>query len=440
MERNTKYKKQVSYSFIYKAFSILMSFILIKLQLNYLGIELYGVWSVLLIFISWIVFFDLGLTNGLKNTIAISLAKNDYEEARKHISTGYIALLILVSIIYFIFFILSSFLNWQDIFNLYSITNSELKTLMRFIIFLILLNFTLSLITSIYHATQESSFVVLNQFLSQLLAVILVVIISYYTNKDIVLLGIVYGLALIISNIILSISFFRKNINLKPSLKKVDFSKLKGITSLGLKFFILQFTILIILSTDRVLITQLIGPSEVALYDILFKYFSVITILHSLINAPLWSIYTEAYEKNDFLWIQKTLIKMVKLFLFYIFLCILMIIAGDLIIKLWINNEKINYDLYNYIYMATLVLFLSWYSVFAYFTNGINKTKIQLYCALIGALINIPLTILFIKYFDMGINGVVLATIISLSIFSILGPIQSYKEIKSMKLKAHENA
>jgi Na+-driven multidrug efflux pump len=80
-----------------------------------------------------------------------------------------------------------------------------------------------------------------------------------------------------------------------------------------------------------------------------------------------------------------------------------------------------------------MFLFIVWHSIFAYFSNGIEKTNIQLVTTAIGALINIPLSVIFVKYFNLGIDGIILATIISLLIYCILGPIEAFKEINKMK-------
>ncbi len=43
---------------------------------------------------------------------------------------------------------------------------------------------------------------------------------------------------------------------------------------------------------------------------------------------------------------------------------------------------------------------------------------------------NIPLSIFFVKYLELGLQGIILATILSLSIFALFGPIQVYKLLK----------
>jgi Na+-driven multidrug efflux pump len=57
----------------------------------------------------------------------------------------------------------------------------------------------------------------------------------------------------------------------------------------------------------------------------------------------------------------------------------------------------------------------TWNNIYAMFLNGINETRLQLYMAVIAMIINIPLAIYFVKWLGLGLSGVVLATVISLS-------------------------
>ena len=49
---------------------------------------------------------------------------------------------------------------------------------------------------------------------------------------------------------------------------------------------------------------------------------------------------------------------------------------------------------------------------------------------LFGAILNIPLSIYFVKYLNFGSSGVILATIISILIIAIILPIQTFKILK----------
>lgn len=73
-ERTRNYLRQIKGAVAYKAVAMASSFLAIPLMIGYLGQEQFGVWSTLLTVISWVVFFDLGVGNGLRNKVAESLA------------------------------------------------------------------------------------------------------------------------------------------------------------------------------------------------------------------------------------------------------------------------------------------------------------------------------------------------------------------------------
>ena len=434
--RTTNFLSQVKSSLIYKILSILISFILVPIMIRYLGNEKYGVWATLLTIINLVIFFDFGIANGTRNYISKALfeLKNN-NEVKSFISTGYGSLIIFSIILYILFYIISFWINWQLIFNITDISNKDLQRTVNITLFFILLNFSLSMSHQVYNAIQKSSLIVINQFLINIIMLFLILIINQFSNHSIVFLALSYGLSIVSANIIVSYAFYKNHSHLIPSIYFFQIKKVKKILSVGIKFFVLQLSLLLIISSDKIIITQLLNPSYVATYDVMYKYFSILLIIHAIINNPLWSTYAEAYIKEDYNWIKNTLLKMNILFIVLIIISILMVVFGKFIICIWIGEQSklILKDKSNLIYMAIMILIMIWHNTYAYFVNGINKINYQMYSLLFGVIINIPLSIYFVKYLSMGINGVILSTILSLSIFSIIGPIQVYFELRKIQ-------
>ena len=429
-KRSLNYKKQLKFSFIYKILAIVAQFLIIRYTLEYLGVETYGIWSVILIFINWLIFFDFGIANGVKNQVAKSLSQNKIKDSKSFISTGYIVIFFLSTVIYMLLFISSYFINWQTVFNTEIYSIEYLQNVVLIISFFILINFVLSTANGIFNATQNASLIVLNQFLTQIFSLTIIFILSIYTTKNLIYLSIAYGVSLVLSNLILSFYFYSKIKYLIPRFSFYDKKKIKSILSLGFKFFIIQITVLIIMSSDRMITIQLLDSTNVTNYDLIYKYFSILLIVSSLISTPLWSMYTEAYKKKDYNWIKKTLRNLNLLLVGYLVLAFIMVLIGDKFILIWTGNKDIEIPLSNYIFMSSLILTMIWSTIYAYFLNGIEELNIQLITTSIGAIINIPLSIYFVKYLDLGLDGIILASITSMLIFNISGTIQTYRIIK----------
>ena len=99
------------------------------------------------------------------------------------------------------------------------------------------------------------------------------------------------------------------------------------------------------------------------------------------------------------------------------------------IIQLWIGGD-LKLPMALIVSMGGFVIISAWNNIFAFVVNGIGQIKLQLCTAMIAMIINIPLAIYFTKYLGFGVNGIVLATCASLSIFAIAGPIQVYFILK----------
>src|SRR6266516_5422311 len=126
-ERTHNYIRQIKGSIVFKGLAVAISFFAVPLMIRYLGQEQFGVWSTLLSVMSWIVFFDLGLGNGLRNKLAESIAKNEKAEASSYISSAY-TLIGLISIASFaVMAVITFMIPWQRVFNTHSVTEATLR-------------------------------------------------------------------------------------------------------------------------------------------------------------------------------------------------------------------------------------------------------------------------------------------------------------------------
>lgn len=426
-ERTRNYVRQIKGSVVCRAVAMLASFLTIPLMIRYLGQEQFGVWSTLLSVISWIVFFDLGIGNGMRNKVAESLAKNANDEAAKYIASGY-SLIGLVSLALWLGVTAGSyFIPWQVVFNTQTLSEETLRHTVQIAVFFIALNFWISLVVALLGAVQKTSLTAMGQLVSNVLALLFVVMLVNVTTASIIYLAVAYGFSLIVANVLLSKWFFQQRPELFPKLH-LDKQHIQPLLSLGLQFFTIQLAVLVIFTTDKILITQLLGPQYVTQYEVVFKLFSLIAFAHTLISAPLWSAYTDAYQRGDFSWIKYMLHKQIMLFGGVVLVTIFMVLGAKSVISLWIGRElAVSSQLVAA--MGLFVLVSTWNNVYAMLVNGIGKIQPQLYTAVIAMLINIPLALIFTKYFGMGLSGIVLATCASLLLAAVVLPIQVYRMI-----------
>jgi len=426
--RSHNYSRQIKGTVIYKAVAVIASYIAVPMMINYLGQEKFGIWSTLLSIISWIVFFDLGIGHGLRNKITESLAKNAMDEAARYIASGYTLIGLLALGLWFALMAVSFFIPWQSVFNTNALPESDLRLTLQLTASFILFNFWTGLITALLNAVQKSSLLALRQVISNVLVLALIWILSRTTNASLPLLGVAYGVSLILANLLLSGWFFRTYNDLKPrfSIEKKHIRTLLGV---GSQFLIIQIAMLVIFTTDKILITQLIGPASVTAYDVVFKLFGIITFLHGLICFPLWSAYADAFHRNDMAWIKNMLNKQLKIFVVFWFAVAALIFLTKPIVALWIG-PNIEFADSLVLVMGIYVLIAAWLNIFTMFVNGIGAIKPQLYTLIFGMVMNIPLSFYFVRYMDLGVSGIVIGTIFSLLLAAIIVPIQSFRILR----------
>ena len=424
-ERTRNYIRQIKGAAFYRAVAVVASFIAIPLMIRYLGEEHFGVWSTLLTVLSWIVFFDLGVGNGLRNKVAESLAKNEIQEASNYIASGYTLIGLIAIAAWALVTLGSHFVSWQIVFNTQSVTESHLRQTIQIAAFFIVLNFWIGLISAPLGAIQKTSLIALGQLISNVLVLTLVFALVKTTNASISYLALVYGLSLVLANVSLTLWFYRTYPELRPR-PYLDKKHVRPLLSVGLQFFTIQLAVLVIFTTDKMLITQLFGPEHVTQYEVVFKLFSVITFAHGIISVPLWSAYTDAFHRGDLAWIRNMLYKQLIIFLGTLLAACLLAVTAESIIELWIGTDlTVSSDLI--IVMLFFVAVSTWNNIFAMIVNGIGKIKIQLYTAVIGMLINIPLSVILAKQCGLGLSGIVAGTVCSLSLAAIALPIQVFR-------------
>ena len=128
-DRSVRAKKNILASLLIRGFSIAISLILVPLTINYVNASRYGIWLTLSSIVAWLSFFDIGLSQGLRNKFAEAKARGDDVTAQIYVSTTYALLFIIFFVLWVIFIITNNFLNWSAILKVSDTLNSEVSTL-----------------------------------------------------------------------------------------------------------------------------------------------------------------------------------------------------------------------------------------------------------------------------------------------------------------------
>jgi O-antigen/teichoic acid export membrane protein len=424
--RRQKAILNIIYSFGYKGISILIGFAYMPLLLDYLNQEKYGVWLTLTSILGWFSFFDIGLGNGLRNKLTIALANKDFKQGKTYVSTTYALLSLIFGGLLIIFNLLNYFIPWTKILNTTSFKFIDLYWLTSIVFSLFLIRFVVQLISVIYFANQKPSLVDLMNTLGQVFSFILVFfLVKLTTESDILLFGFVISFIPLFVLLIFSfVSFNGKYKFIAPSLSAVDFKYNNELFSLGAKFFFLQICSIIVFSTSNFFIAQFYGSQEVAVYNVAYKYFQMPIMIYAIIASPIWSAITDAYAKDDNIWLRKTINRMNFVSILFIVGIIIMLLCSNWIFSIWLGNRiYVPFSL-----SLTLAIFTSIQIIFtpySLFVNATGKIKLSMYMTSLSMVLYFSSIYLFGNMFSNS-TGIVLASI-STVFAGLFIPWQTYK-------------
>ena len=424
--------KNSFYMLFIQIFTICLNLLLVPLTIDYVNPDTYGIWLTLSSVVAWISVLNIGLNNSLRNRLTEVRTLGNDLMARKYVSTTYAILSCIFCSFLFLFVCINPMINWANIFNLSQELENELKIVMAIIVAYFCLRFILSTINVILlaeHKSAESSF---RTLIEQSISIIIIYVLTKTTEGSLLYLCIGLCVTPIIVLLIFNIGLFNNRFKaIAPSVKYIDFSLTKDLLSVGLKFFIISLAGIIQFQLANFIILRYFGGEQVAGYNIAFKYFNVAYMVFSLLLTPLWSTVTKAKVQNDYIWINNTVKNYLIIALLFCVGVFIMLLLSPKIYPLWLQDNYFEIPIALSGVMALYKMTFIIGGVFVTVLNGLGELNIQTKVCLISPLVYLLLCFYFLKFTELGIVGVVLASILSNFNAWIVAPIQVKKMIKN---------
>ena len=424
---------------------MLLTLFLLPAYLKFFGNDnILGIWYTILSIINWVLVFDLGIGNGLRNKLPKALADKNDSEAKTLVSSTYFSSAAVVVIIGIIGSVVIHFLNWNSILNIEEseLSAATLKYAIQIVFIGVLIQFVLKLVTSILYAIQRSGLVNFLTFLSNVIIFIVIKLLPP-GNTESSLIAISYfnilavNLPLLVVSMILFLGKFKA---IRPSFKSWSKDATKSVLKIGLTLLWLQLIFMVISSTNEFLITAFCGPAAVVDYQVYFKIFNSVAAICSLVLIPIWSAVTKAQVEKRYEWIKKAYKMLLGFSVLALFVLLAIVIVLQPIVNFWLKEDAITVSTtYGIIFASSGFIFLV-HNVNTAIGNGFSYFKPQVVLMTLAAVLDIPLAWVFVQMTG-GMIGVVLANIIVLLPFEILEPIFFFRYInKLIKAEADKKA
>lgn len=377
--RSNRIYKNVAFSFLLKAIATIILFVMVPLTLVCLGNYQNGVWLTISSLLVWIDQMDIGLGNGLRNKLSISMAHQHTEEARKMISS---CMAMLTCIIVPLAILLLILIQVTDVYALFNVDPERIPALrnaLQAAVIFVCMTFNFKIISNVYMGMQipavSNLIIVTGQGLS-LIATWILLKMGQATFLNVVIAN--TAVPLLIYIIAYPITFYKVFPALRPSLSLINLRSALSLGSLGVRFFWLQIAGVIQMMTANILISNLFSPEIVTPYQIATRYFSIVLAAFTVICMPFWNATTDAFERNDIPWIRMV-DKRMSLVVMILGLCIVLMVAiSPLIYNLWIGNKcEVPFGITLMVAFYTFIIIAS--SRYSYFLNGIGALRLQMY-------------------------------------------------------------
>ena len=361
-----------------------------------------GVWYTMLSVLTWVLYFDLGVGNGLRNKLVEAIAKKDIELQKKYISSAYLFLSTIASIVAIVLLIICQFINWNIVLNVSQndLSCKVLKNAVTIVLCGILIQFVLRLISSIMYAIQKA-------FIPNFLSLCTNVMMLFYVlvsnkvgrNNSIIKLSWAYLIASVLPMLITSIYVFTSILkDVRPNVKFYDKKCAVEVFRTGVGFLVLQIAGMLIGNSFVIyLITILLNSASVVEFNIYYKIYSNIYMLFSILMTPIWSAVTKAMANNRFEWIKKIMIKL-RIGLIIIFAAqFIMVPIMQFVFDIWLGDQTINANVGIQIAFIINNGIMMLYLLTAQICNGLGELKIQVRWMVTANILLLVLSIIFTR-------------------------------------------
>ncbi len=275
------------------------------------------------------------------------------------------------------------------------------------------LSFAAKVIGSFFLALQKTAINNLMGSLASTLTLVGLWALSISSNKSFLAVCFVFTVMPLLVYITFSVYAFKyKYKEFSPSLSFFRESAIKSLMNLGIKFFIGQISGLLLMCTANVVISNALSPADVAPYQIAYRYFTMLTIVFTLVSTPMWSATTDAYNRGDINWIRSATKKLEMVVLVMLVILIAMLLFSNSFYAIW-TSSKVHVDISLSIWVAIYTFILLSSMCYSNIIYGIGKMNLTVATVFLMSIIFIvtayPITI---RYGIVGL--VVIQSIVTL--------------------------
>lgn len=426
-EGNKKLITNIVNSIMIKAASILVAFFTTPVYMRYFANQaILGVWFTLVSIFNMFLQFDLGIGNGLRNRLTEALIEGNEKKIKSYISSAYVFISVFTLCVGIFVSFLVCFLPLNRILNISEriISEHALKGGILICVIGLCGQCVFRLVTSMYYALQKAATPSFLLFFANLL-LLLVTFFAPKTEKtddSFIFLSVAHAVVTNIPLIVATVWVFCHDFSkYKPSSKYFNLYIGKDLLKLGLTFFFLQASGLLLTNCFELLITVFVSPEKTVDYQVYYKIFGTPSLLFYLVLTPFWSAITKARAEKRYIWLRnvhKLIFGMVFISTVGAFLLVPFV---SFIVEIWLQEQAsqieiaTNYSLWFALWCGANM----WLHGNGTFANGLEWMRVQKIMVFPCGIINILSAYLITRITDSWLSILQINILLLLSIGTV---------------------
>lgn len=420
-------------SFAIKIGSMFISFVNVPILLTFFDVSHYGVYLTISSIVAWTHQFDFGLGTGLCYKLTQSISLRDDERGKQLVSTAYISMSVIMLIVLMVSIPIFCYINWQDVLNCNFIAGPELALCVCLVLAIFVLQFVLDLISKVLQADQRAAISTIFKPIASLISLAIVILLRPYFYNSLIIACLALTVPIVFVLFVANVYCFKQKYKtISPAFSYFKRNCIKDIYSLGIKYFASQLSSLIVFTTASFLLSHYVNPAEAAVYNTAWAYFGIVVAFNVMVLQPLISAVTDAYVKNDLVWV-KNIFKKISIYSAVLsILEILILVVSPLAFKIWLRGRMdIPTDLC--IMMTVYFIFNVWVSPYSNFVGGVGKLNISVLLSVFKIIFFFPVAIFFIKMWSSP--GLILAILTINTLPNLIVTVTQYYLIVNNKAR-----
>ena len=431
--RYTRVKFKLIASYLYLLLAFLSQMLLTPVLINNLGVEAYGIWTILMSIQTYLFVADAGFSSSVTTYVNIYLEENDRESIKGVISSNVMVLSLLFLVVAFFSCL------FVELFFLYPIDDGNSNYNWLLYVFLLVSNVYLLSISGVLsnlviarHKIEIAKSVQIAHLVFYTLVIFLVI-----SDKS-VLEDVLY--VIVVSSLGYTIflyfycrkSFFEMFPTRIFLFDRAVFTRMSGFI---VNTFVIGLTGRVQFYTDVLLVGYFMTLADVAYLEITSKLPFYATFIFSSLVAIYYPIFTERFHKGELIELRRVFVSVNNFSVGIAFsVMIVLMLYGEFFIDIWVGEEKFaGFDVF--IVMVFTILLHAVLGPVSTLMQAIGDNRQLMFYEVIISILNVCISIALIE--PLGLLGVVLGTFISLLFGMLVFYIRLVKKVLNITLSEY---